>query len=112
MQFFHFPLNFTAHRRIHGNVREVYRETRTKESAVPIVKKPYIVFKASEREHVEAVAFQTLGYGNFKFTMHYQKYPQILTKNLNKNKFRGFVHRLIKIFLDFETTRVLQLDIS
>ena len=78
--FFHFPLSFTVHRSIHGNVREVYRETRTKESVIPIVKKPYIVFKDSEREHVDAVAFQTLGYGNFKFIMHYQKYPQILTK--------------------------------
>jgi len=80
MQFFHFPLHFTVHRRIHGNVREVYRETRTKESVIPIVKEPCIVFKASEREHLDAVAFQTLGYGNFKFKMRYQKYPQLLTK--------------------------------
>jgi hypothetical protein len=82
MQFFHFPLNFTVHRRIHGNVREVYRETRTKESVIPIVKKPYIVFKASEREHLDAVAFQNLGYGNLKIIMHYQKYPLLLTKEL------------------------------
>jgi len=59
MQFFHFPLNFRVHRRIHGNAREVYRETRTKESVIPIVKKLYIVFKASEKEHLEAVAFLT-----------------------------------------------------
>jgi hypothetical protein len=82
MQFFHFQLNFAVHRRIHvrGNVREIYRETRTKESVIPIVKKPYIVFKSSEREHLNAVAFQTLTYGNFKFIMHYQKYPQLHTK--------------------------------
>ena len=73
--FFHFPLNFTVHRRIHGNVREVYRETRTKESVIPIVNKPCIVFKASERNHLDTVAFQTLGYGNFEFIMLSQKYP-------------------------------------
>jgi hypothetical protein len=52
-------------------VREVYREIRTKESVIPIVKKPCIVFKASEREHLDAVAFHIVG---FKFIMHYQKY--------------------------------------
>jgi hypothetical protein len=62
-------------------VREVYRETGTKESVIPVVKKHYIVFKASEREHADAVAFHTLGYGNLKFIMHYQKYPEVLTKN-------------------------------
>ena len=62
-------------------MRDVYRETRTKESVIPVFKEPYIVFKVSEREHLDAVAFQTLGYANFKFIMHYQKYPQLLTKN-------------------------------
>jgi len=73
MQFFHFPLHFTVHRRIHGNVREVYREIRTKESVIHIVKKPCIVFKVSERVHLDAVAFHTLGYRNFKFIMRYQQ---------------------------------------
>jgi hypothetical protein len=85
MLFFHFPLYFTVHRRIHRNVREFYRETRTKESVIPIVKKPYIVFKTSEREHLDAVGFQTLGHRNFKILIHYQKYPQILIK-IHKQK--------------------------